>query len=52
VENAGVEIVAGLEIAGVQFSAPKIRAVKRGSGNLGRRKSTKSEAIIIAVCIY
>ena len=51
---AGVEIVAhnaGVEIAGVEFSAPNIRAGKRGTGNLGRRKSMEKEAIIIADCI-
>jgi len=42
---------AWVEIAGVDFSAPNIRAGKRGSGNLGRRKSRESEAIIIADCI-
>jgi len=39
------------EITGVEFSAPNIRAGKCGSGNLGRRKSMESEAIIIADCI-
>jgi len=35
----------GVEIAGVEFSAPNIRAGKRG---LERRKSMESEAIFIA----
>jgi len=42
---------AGVENAGVEFSAPNIRAGKRRSGNLGRRKSMESEVIIIADCI-
>jgi len=42
---------AGVEIAGVEFSAPNIRAGKRESVNLGRRKSMENEAIIIADCI-
>jgi len=40
-----------VEIAGLEFSAPNIRAGKRRSGNLGRRKSRENEAIIIADCI-
>jgi len=41
----------GWEIAGVEFSAPNIKAGKRGSGNLGKRKNRESEAIIIADCV-
>jgi len=42
---------AGVQIAGVEFSVPNIRAGKRGSGYLGRTKSMEKEAIIIVDCI-